>query len=310
MPNFDAGHYFLTVLAPIRLDPDMQDNKIRSRRHMIREKLTAMPSGERTVASRGVGENYPFARNAKTHFARFFVLDDVVFNGRVSGDSLLDRLSGSDPLDPQPVDRLSTPFLIFVADFDAQSAGDNELNAYLSELWTSMGAELTAIFRHCVGFEAVKTAQDFCVYIKKCQIETTMPFNDYWSAAPALKDITLLPYLIGAGTGAVLILASLFYGGLWLIAGLLVLILSAVLGYLALMHAARLAFPISSPPAPGPDLPAVLKSLYVQRAFTALAIDVQGESDQQLYDKFGAFLAATQPNDLTAPTQSPGVIGV
>ena len=37
------------------------------------------------------------------------------------------------------------------------------------------------IFGHCVGFEGVATADDFHDYITRCQVETTMPFNDYWA---------------------------------------------------------------------------------------------------------------------------------
>jgi len=43
-----------------------------------------------------------------------------------------------------------------------------------------MEAELREIFTHCVGFDGVN---DRCLsrkYIARCQIETTMPFNDYY----------------------------------------------------------------------------------------------------------------------------------
>jgi hypothetical protein len=331
MPNFDAGHYFLTVLAPIRMDPEMRDNRNRSRRHLIRETLAAMPSGEKTAASRNRVQDNPFARTTRTHFARFVVLDDVVFNGRVPSDTLLDRISGGDPLVPQPVDRLTTPFLIFVADFDAATGSDKERDAYLSGLWNSMSTELTGIFRHCVGFENVKTAEDFCRYIGKCQIETTMPFNDYWSAPPALKNITILPFAIGTLGGALLLLAGvilllcavilallmlpygerfLSYGSIGLAVGLVLAILGVISGIRAVTRQAQIPFPASAPPAPASDLPTVLKSLYVQRAFTTLAIETQGKSDKELYDEFGAFLAKTQPMNLGAPTQPPGVIGV
>ncbi len=311
MPNYDAGHYFLTVFAPVRLDSVLIDGQSHARRHLIREALAALPAGERTVISKGRGNNSPFARSFSTHFVRMFVLDDVVFNGRAPADSLWSKLRKTNLLKPQPVDRLSTPFLVLSVDFDAANGNESELNAYLTDLWGRASAELTDIFQHCVGFEGVATAADFCRYIIKCQVETTMPFNDYWSAPPALTDLSLTPYLAGAGAGLV---AMLFGFGLhrgWLdLAGLLVLLLAVYLGYRKVMAAGQQPFPKSAPPAPGPDLPTVLKALYVQRAFTDLAIAAQGGSDQEIFDAFGKFVAENRPDEIASPTQEPGVIGV
>ena len=79
------------------------------------------------------------------------------------------------------------------------------------------------------------------------------------------------------------------------------------------MAAGRKPFPA----APDSDLPTVLKSLHLQRAFTRFAIDSQMQaagpdaaSAQQLYDEFAAFVAANKPDDLHDPTQAPGVIGI
>ena len=204
MPNYDAGHYFLTVLAPIRLDSIIVDGQSHSRRHLIREALADMPTAESTVVSIGKCTNNPFARNTRTHLARFVVLDDVVFNGRVSGDTLVGlalngvRRPPTNPLTPQKVDRLSTPFLIFVADFDAESGADDELRSYLAGLWETMRDELRGIFEHCFGFENVNDPESFFNYIKKCQIETTMPFNDYWSVPLNVPDFDFKPYILAA----------------------------------------------------------------------------------------------------------------
>ncbi len=309
MPNYDAGHYFLTVFAPVRLDSVLIDGQSHARRHLIREALAALPAGERTVASQGKGNAGPFARNSRTHFVRIFVLDDVVFNGRVAADTLFDKARKTNLLKPQPVDRLSTPFVIFVADFDAADGSESELHSYLSDLWRDCAAELTGIFQHCVGFEGVTTAEAFCRYIGRCQIETTMPFNDYWSAPPALSDLSLTPYLAGAGAGVVAALIGLWHHWLFL-PGLLVLLLAVFLGYRKVMDVGQAPFPKSPPPAPGPDLPTVLKALHLQRAFTDFAIDAQGQSDQQIFDAFGAFVDQNRPDDIVSPTQLPGVIGV
>ena len=193
MPNYDAGHYFLTAVMPIRMDSVLIDGQSHARRHLIREALAAMPMGERTVASQGKGDRSPFVRSNRTHFVRIFVLDDVVFNGRAPKDTLLDKLRKTNLLKPQPVDRLSTPFLFFIVDFDAESGTDSERDAYLTDLWLQASEALTQVFQHCQGFDTVRTAQDFCRYIGHCQVETTMPFNDYWSMPPALHDTDLVP---------------------------------------------------------------------------------------------------------------------
>ena len=311
MPNYDAGHYFLTALIPVRPDSVLIDGQSHSRRHLLREALAAMPAGERTVASRGKGNASPFARGTRTHFMRIFVLDDVVFNGRVAADTLLDKARKTNMLKPQPVDRLTTPFLIFIADFDANNGGDGERDAYLNDLWRESSAELTGLLQHCQGFDGVTTAQDFCRYIARCQVETTMPFNDYWSTPPTLIDFSLTPYLAGAGVGLLLLLAGLFLHHGWLsLLGLIVLLAAVVLGYREVMAVGHRPFPRSLPPGPGSDLPTVLKALYLQRAFTAFAIDGQGKSDQEIFDGFGAFVETNRPDEIASPTQQPGVIGV
>ena len=311
MPNFDAGHYFLTVLAPVRMDSVLIDGQSHARRHLIREVLAAMPAGEATVASQGNGNGSPFARGTRTHFVRIFVLDDVVFNGRIAADTLLDKALKTNLLKAQPVDRLTTPFLIFIVDFDADSGGESELNSYLTELWNNASAELTQIFQHCVGFEGVTTAQQFSRYIGKCQVETTMPFNDYWSTSPALTDLSLMPYLAAAGAGVIAGIAGLALRQHWLVLlGMLVLLPAVYLGYRKVMDVGQEPFPRSPPPGPGPDLPTVLKALYLQRAFTDLAIGAQGQGDRIVFDSFGAFIEANRPDEIAAPTQEPGVIGV
>jgi hypothetical protein len=311
MPNYDAGHYFLTVLAPVRLDSVVVNGQSQSRRHMIREALYFMPSGERTVATQGEVTDNPFARNTATHFARFAVLDDVVFNGRVSGNTLIDAILKRNPLTAQPVDRLTTPFLIFCADFDAPTGTKADLKIYLEKLWATMQPELTAVFQHCVGFEDVTTDEDFFVYITRCQIETTMPFNDYWTVRPALQDLDFKPFLVGGVLAAIVAVIGLFmWRPLLLVLGLAALAVVIFLAYRKVVDTAKIPFPKTAPPGASADLPTVLKALRVQREFTQLAIDLQGKTEQELYDGFGAFITATKPYDLNESTQIPGIIGV
>ena len=84
------------------------------------------------------------------------MLDQAVFNGRVSGDTLLDLLLNAfrppagrtNPLKPQWVDLLRSPFLLFAVDFDAANGSDDELRSYLTGLWSDMSTELKDIFEH------------------------------------------------------------------------------------------------------------------------------------------------------------------
>ena len=57
--------------------------------------------------------------------------------------------------------------------------------------------------------------------------------------------------------------------------------------------------------------------IFKNKAFTRFAIDHQMDSvgkdapsAQKLYEDFAAFVAANKPDDLKAPTQAPGVIGI
>ena len=322
MGNYDSGHYFLTVLAPIRMDSVLRDGQSHSRRHLIREALARFATGENTVVSRGTNPDPPFARSKATHFARFAVLDDVPYNGKVSGDSLLATALGPALkflpkfLQPRPaaVDQLATPYLIFAADFDAASGAATELASYLEALWEDMRPELTSVFQHCTGFESVLTAQGFFEYVKSCQIETTMPFNDYWAPAPALRDVSLAAYLYPGGAFAMVLVAALVWGLVrpgYRPEFVAVLALFALLGVVALairyiLAAAAKPFPPS--PVLEANLPNVLKALYLQRAFVAFAIGNQGQSDAELYAAFGTFLSTHRPDDIS-PTQKAGVIG-
>jgi hypothetical protein len=309
MPNYDAGHYFLTVLAPIRVESILTDGQSRSPRHTIRKALAFMPTGERTGASAGNGSDSPFARNTRTHFARFVVLDDVVFNGRVSDNSLLDL--GADPAVAQPVDQLSTAFLIVAIDFDAENGTDDALEGYLAGLWATMSNELVGVFQHCVGFTGNATARDFIDYVKKCQVETTMPFNDYWSVVPSMPHLNLLPYILSAVGVLVLFGAAAFETDLPLLAlcAPIGLVLVLLLVARAIRRRAGASFPKSPPPAPAADLPSVLKALHIQRGFVDLAVRTQGIGDHELYQAFGDFIASYRPDVVAAPTQRPGVIG-
>ena len=330
MPNFDGGHYFLTVLAPVSQQTLRQgDQRPQACVQALRETLACLPTARQSPASEAGSLNSPFARNRRTHFARFVVLEDVVDNGRDPTNTLVTAVTNTNLGIAQPVDHLSTPYLLFAADIDAASGDAAELRGFLTELWADMEAELRAVFRYCIGFDSVNDARGFADYIMRCQIETTMPFNDYWVGVPPLQDFNrtalLAPIAIPGGM-ALLCAAFWLLGNLgldvgdalvslfgatagwpwgWISVGWAAL--TAVLGYGVyrfILH--RGSQPL--PTAPDSDLPSVLKALYLQQQFTRFAIEQQGADAASLYDAFGEFLARHRPHDLERPTQTPGVI--
>ena len=193
-------------------------------------------------------------------------------------------------------------------------------NSYLATLWTTMETELREIFTHCEGFDGVNDPVSFARYIASCQLETTMPFNDYYvdplnlPVWPADK----YKYLIPAAAGVALLALGFI---VWFFAAMPSIILAllgvATLGvviwraYASLMAAGATPFP----PAPDSTLPAVLKALYLQRTFTRFAIDnqlraVDSASAEELYTAFAKFVEANEPGNLGGPTQPPGIIGI
>jgi hypothetical protein len=331
MPTFDGGHYFLTVLVPVRTKPVDDGNAVTSPVHALRKRLSVLPTAAQSPACTGQS---PFARNTRNHFARFVIIDDVAYNGRVGRNTLINAVAETVLTVAQPQDHLKCPFLLFAVDFDAKSGASQERDSYIAELWNTMGEELRDIFQFCEGFDPkTMDAVKFSAYIARCQLETTMSFNDYyidplnlpswpygafrWAAI--LSGVALLA---GAAATLLLLLVGLFTPSMqgWLpwafglsIVALVVLLLVLVVGYVSVMAAGKKPFPS----APDSDLPTVLKSLYLRRKFTRFVIDNQllaagsdEASAQKLYDGFKAFVADNKPHDLKGPTtQSPGVIG-
>ncbi len=324
MPDLDSGHYFLTTLAPIR-DSAAGSHRHTSYTQAARVALAQLPTALQSPATLKTGENSPFARNTRTHLARMFVLNDVVYNGRVGK-----RFRG-DPIEPRNVDRLNTSYVVFCADIDAViQDGDplpNALSqseqkvvraAYARRLWDTMEGELRAVYSNCVGFGSVQTADDFAEYLEKCHVETTMPFHDYYLRPPEFNRIRLLP--LGALIALPLIFAFValalrlygvmkmplleistlwtFVGGLLATAGMTL----AVIRYVLRNGDKPL------PPAAHDDLPSVLKALYLQQRFADFVVDTQGADPAELHAQFGAFVAAHAPSNKSAPTQPPGVI--
>lgn len=363
MPNFDAGSYFLTVLAPVKLGAVTQDisegthswdaryrsaakEELKSNetpqaddapvswRQRLRMVLATLPTASQSPATERMEQESPFARNRRNHLARFVVIDEVVYNGRLGQKPIVMGLTK--PLIPQPVDNLASPYLLFAVDIDATTGEGEALPAeltereqdavrdtYIKELWISAPDEMRAVFENCQGFETVRTADDFASYIAKCQVETTMPFHDYWIEPPQLKVLPLKLMLFILALPLLLFVAGLIgsLGGalinafiepnwnldtpFWMT--LIGLTASAVTIFALFKYAIRFGEQPFAPPKHG-DLPSVLKSLYLQQKFADFVITNQAASAETLHARFAAFLQEHQPENKQSPTQKPGVV--
>jgi len=310
MPDLDGGHYFFTAVVPICNAGIVEHEGMKSSPvHMVREALETLPTALQSPVTERVGIQSPFARSLRTHFARFVVLDQPYFNGRNHEDALAAAITGVDLLSAEPDDALSCPYLLVMIDFDpVRFDGRGEPRSYFEELWTLMPDELTAVFRYCYGFPAVKDARSFADFILPCQVETTMPFNDYWVGAPPLASMSTAA-LVAIPAGGLFIALVAAACGVWswqegLLAGLLLAVVGLAIDYLWIMARGRKPFPAN----PDATLRHVLKGLYLQQAFTRFAAQQQGRGPEERGAAFRTFLERCQPANLDGPTQQPGVI--
>ena len=314
MANIDGGHYFLTTLIPVRRDPVARaDGSFTSPSHVLREMLAILPTAQQSPACIAAGFESPFSRCTRTHFVRAVVIDQPMYNGRDAGNSLVQGLRGVDLLAHEPVDNLSCPYLMFCADFDAHvDEDDGGLASWAEGLWSKMGPELRAVGASCVGFEQVVDGPSFSRWLKRCQIETTMSFNDYYVPMPDLHGYTMPALAVRFGIGLVALsavawwlLEALAASPWWMLLAVPVAAVLAVVGVLWLLWSkGSKPFPAGA----DTDLPAILKALHVQQKFALLAADLQGVDARTVHARFGAFLAEVRPDDTSTPTQKPGVI--
>jgi hypothetical protein len=310
MPNLDAGHYFFTAIVPICNEGIVEHRGMRSSPvHMVREALETLPTALQSEASEKVGIQSPFASSHRTHFARLVVLDQPFYNGRDGSDAILSAIKGTDLLKAQACDALTCPYLLVMLDFDpVDPEAKGEPRAYLEHLWDVMPEALTEIFRYCYCFSSVRDAPGFADFLLPCQVETTMPFNDYWrEASPPLKSISLLKLAIPPLIGVLFQVAELIWNfwPWWLaeLAAVLLIALGVFIDYKIVMAHGEKPFPTSDA-----SLPQVLKALYLQQAFARFVVERQGADPGTDGAAFKAFLAEHRPRDLVAPTQPPGVV--
>lgn len=140
MGNTAGRAYGLTVLCPLR-DDRRADHSFAA---ALRGRLAAIP----------LDEDSPMARVPNTYLCRFFVLDEVPYQG-----------------DPASIEHLQSKYLVFVCEL----YGD--LDTYLHGMWKNAREMIKQVFEYCIGFEDIKTADEFAYYIKRCQVKTTFYFN-------------------------------------------------------------------------------------------------------------------------------------
>jgi hypothetical protein len=149
MPNTSGNAYGLTTLCPLLSAEDCVRMHPRQGLHdspatLVKDFLNDLPTDE----------DSPMARVPNTYLCRFFVLDDVVYEG-----------------DPAVNEHLKSKYLVFTSNFHGT------LEPYLAGMWEHAEAFVRKVFRYCVAFDGVQDVQSFTSWLKRCQVKTTFYFN-------------------------------------------------------------------------------------------------------------------------------------
>jgi hypothetical protein len=134
--NVSGQAYSLTVLAPI----------VEGREDALTRHLDGLPGGAGS----------PLARVPGTHFARWVVIPDVVYEGA-----------------GQRHDHLKASRLLFTSNFDGP------LDRYLEALRTGLGDEADAIWGHCLGYPVGGDAAAFAGWMRAHQLGSALFFAGY-----------------------------------------------------------------------------------------------------------------------------------
>jgi hypothetical protein len=131
--------------------------------------LTAIRDGRESRLARylnglGSGPASPLASVPATHFARWVVIGDVVYEGTGSRE------------------HLDCGQLLFTANFDG------DLAAYLESLRTGLGESADAIWGHCHGYPGRDDAARFAGYLRAHQVESSLFFAAYGERT--VSDVT------------------------------------------------------------------------------------------------------------------------
>jgi hypothetical protein len=122
--------------------------------------LTAIRDGRESALARylnglGSGDASPLAAVSATHFARWVVIGDVVYEGKGSRE------------------HLRCGQLLFTANFDG------DLAAYLESLRVGLGESADVIWGHCHGYPGSDDASQFAGYLRAHQVESSLFFAAY-----------------------------------------------------------------------------------------------------------------------------------
>lgn len=126
----------LTLLAPV--EPGRASD--------LAALLDALPGGAES----------PLARVHGTHFARWVLLDQLVYQGP-----------------PQRRDTWKAPRLLFTSNFDGS------LEAYLEALRTGLGADGDTIFGHCSGYPGSTDAGAWSAWLRARTVPSSLFFAAY-----------------------------------------------------------------------------------------------------------------------------------
>ena len=153
MSNRFGQAYGLTLMSPIL---GGMDERGVAHDIALREELRALNDSPET----------PLAAVPTTHLARWVVIDDACFEGT-----------------PAKVDHFASKYLLFTSNFDGGAKTDEQaLGDYLDVMRSSIAGTLERLYRHCVGFPGVQSADAFRTYMKRCQFTTTFFFGAYPTA--------------------------------------------------------------------------------------------------------------------------------
>lgn len=144
----------LTLVCPIKNGAEGEQ----SYASLTREYLQSLEIHDRS----------PMAAVPNTFLCRFFILNDVFYEGS-----------------PATEDHLQSKYLTFCCNFHG------DIDTYLRGFWQHAENAIRKIWRYCVAFEDVKDADSFVAYIKKCTLKTTFYFNGS-SGAPLAEQLKAL----------------------------------------------------------------------------------------------------------------------
>ncbi|HWH12741.1 MAG TPA: hypothetical protein VG165_16590 [Solirubrobacteraceae bacterium] len=132
--------------------------------------LTSICAGHESALARylnalGSGPASPLSHVGRTHFARWVVVGDVVFEG--TGER----------------DHLQFAQLLFTSNFDG-----TDLDSYLESLRTGLGVAADEIWSHCNGYPGSGDPAAFAAYMRRHHVESSLFFAAY--GARTVEDVT------------------------------------------------------------------------------------------------------------------------